>query len=106
MNNDTLEIARQILAQNERLLSLMEADKPAKVTRPTKARKVAKPQVRAAKATKVTCLTKGNRKEFIEAHDWAQAGMSTQVLASMAVEEKLPLAAGWAIGEGYRQMFA
>lgn len=106
MNNDTLTIARQILAQNERLLALIEADAPAKVTRPAKAAKAAKPQVSAPKAAKVTCLTKGNRKAFIKAHEWAQDGMSTQCLASMAVIEGLPLAKGWAIGEGYRQMFA
>jgi hypothetical protein len=109
MNNDTLEIARTILAQNERLLALMEADAPAKVTRPKaepKARRTAKPQVKAAKAPKVTCLTKDTRKAFIKAHEWAQDGMSTQCLASMAVIEGLPLAKGWAIGEGYRRMFA
>lgn len=94
----------------DRLIALHEsADAPAKVARPKaepKARKAAKPQVRTPKApAKTVTLTRKTRSAFVAKAPWAQ-GLSTQAIAAMCVEDPSLVPAGFAVGEGYKAMFA
>ncbi len=108
-SNDRVAIARQILAQNDRLLALLEGSAPAKVTRPVTPKAKPAPKARKAPAKKAPAktrhLTRKNRAEFVKAHAWAK-GLSTQVIASMCTEDPSLLAKGWGIGERYAEMFS
>ena len=82
-------------------------DVTAAVLAALEARDAAKPQPRKARASRkapqpkaVRCLVKGNRREFVEAHAWAE-GLSCLDIAIALVHFHAPLAAGWALGEGY-----
>ena len=89
-------------AKLDRLLAHLEPSEPAKVARPKaapKARKAAKPQVKAV------ALTRKTRAAFVAKAPWAK-GLSTQVIASMCVENPSLVPAGFAIGEGYKALFA
>lgn len=106
MNDATLEIARQILAQNEVLIGLIRGEAPAKVQpKAAKPAKPAKPVTREVRSASHTFsgervgtgsrkLTKHNRKAFIAAHAWAKPGFSTAAIRS-------EVAAGAKVNKGW-----
>jgi len=89
-------------AKLDRLLAHLEPAAPAKVTRPKaepKARRAAKPQVKAV------TLTRKTRKAFAAKAPWA-AHLGTSTIAAMCVEDPSLVPAGFVIGEGYKALFA
>jgi hypothetical protein len=111
MSNTTITLARQILAQNERLLAMLEGGAPVteapKAERETrKARKTRKAAAPKVEATGTRLLTQDSRKAFIAAHDWAVEHTSTRALVEAVVVGGQPLSDGWDIGPKYRAMFA
>lgn len=80
----------------EALVVSLAGDAPAKPARTTR-----KAQPKAA--AKKRFLTKGNRKEFVKAHPWAQ-GLSTKEIATVLASGERKATKGWALGEGYRAL--
>lgn len=95
----------------DRILAALEAGKSeAPVTRSTTRKATRKPATRSTKAAAPKAaaptrfLTTRSREEFIAAHEWAQAGMSTKALAEAVLLEGEVLVKGWAIGPRRTEM--
>lgn len=100
MNNIDVQALAQTIAQavTVAVVAALDESQPAKTTAP-KAR-ASKP---AAKAGTKRALTKGNRKEFVQAHPWAQ-GLSTRQIAEKLASGERRCKAGWRLGEGYKAL--
>jgi hypothetical protein len=81
-----------------KILALLDPAAPAKPARKAPAKKAPARKAQPKAAVTAKCLTRKNRAEFVKAHPWA-AGLSTSVIAHMAVDEPALLAKGWKIGE-------
>lgn len=96
------------------LTALLDAQAPAKVTRPKAAKPAAKKPVTRKAAepkapVKVKALCKATRVAFIAAaakNGVDLAGCSTKAIALMCLEDEALIPAGFAIGEGYRALFS
>lgn len=116
MSNTTritaLESAVVTLAdQQAQIIALLEGRAKAASTKPgrkatTAKRKGTKGRAAQPQAPAVRYLSSKSRKDFIKAHGWAEDHTSTRALAELVVVGGQPLAKGWAVGEGYRSLFA
>lgn len=89
------------------ILVLLKADAPAKQPKARKA--PAKPATKARRIStptkgKTTTVTRKSAPLLRKQHAWAR-GLSTQVIASMLVEDP-SLAPGWVVGPRYTEMFS
>lgn len=86
--------------------AMLLAMQPAKAPVKAPAKKPATKAVRieAPKGKKTTTLTRKSAPLLRKQHAWAR-GLSTQVIASMLVEEP-GLAKGWVVGPRYTEMFS
>lgn len=87
-----------------RILAILDPAKPAKVVKApakkaTKAVRIATPS-----KGKTTTVTRKSAPLLRKQHAWAR-GLSTQVIASMLVEDP-SLAPGWVVGPRYTEMFS
>ena len=105
------------LASIDARLTALEADRnaPAVKTAPAKTARKSAPKSSSKKAPKkaapktVRALCKATRKDFVAAAAKAGvdfAGMSTQTIAGLCLEDETLIPAGFVIGEGYRALFA
>lgn len=107
-----LETAVANLAEGQnRILALLEAGQPAKVTRPKAAakRKPARKAAPKAQPKADLALCKATRVRFVEAaarEGVDFAGMSTKAIAAMCVEDPSLVPAGFRIGDGYAALYA
>lgn len=110
-NNITTLSARidSLEAGMDRILAILEgkaAPVAEKAAKKGKAKARNTPKATVTDAPKVRHLVKGNRRDFIAAHAWAQPGTTTKDLVDAVVNLGMPLASGWGIGERYTALIA